>query len=213
MKVRASLERFPFIAILRGIQEYEIYEAGSILIEAGFEIIEIPLNSPNPIKSLQILTEHFGSAALIGAGTVLTESEVDQVHQAGGNLVVCPNCDENVIKRARSLDLICLPGVMTPTEAFTALRVGADGLKLFPAELLSPSVIKAMKAVLPAEVIMIPVGGINDTNWKAFHAAGASGFGLGSSLYRAGMSMSELRENAQKFKLSWITEQLPLGSN
>jgi 2-dehydro-3-deoxyphosphogalactonate aldolase len=207
MNLRASLKRFPFIAILRGIREQEAYEACAILLEAGFEIVEIPLNSPDPFKSLRIMVDNFGSDALIGAGTVVSVPEVERVQQAGGRLVVCPNCNEQVIRRARALDLVCLPGVMTPTEAFTALYAGADGLKLFPAEIISAQGIKAMSAVLPPETIMIPVGGIDAANWRTFQEMGAAGFGLGSSLYRAGMSMEELKAKAQSFNQRRISAE------
>ena len=199
MDIRSSLRKFPFIAILRGIITIEAYEAGLILRNAGFKIIEVPLNSPTPFDSIRTLAESFGSEILVGAGTVLEVSQVDQVVKAGGKLIISPNCDPEVISYAKSAGLVCLPGVATPTEAFNALKAGADGLKLFPAELVSPAVIKAMKAVLPQDTLMIPVGGINSENWKDFLISGEIGFGLGSSLYKAGMSMVELRENAEKF--------------
>lgn len=199
MDIRSSLRKFPFIAILRGIKTTEAYEAGLILKNAGFKIIEVPLNSPTPYDSIRILAESFGSEILIGAGTVLEVSQVDLVVKAGGKLIISPNCDPEVISYAKSVGLICLPGVTTPTEAFNALKAGADGLKLFPTELLSPAAIKAMKAVLPQDTLMIPVGGINSENWKDFLTSGEVGFGLGSSLYKAGMSMIELQENAEKF--------------
>jgi len=199
MDIRSSLRKFPFIAILRGIITIEAYEAGLILRNAGFKIIEVPLNSPTPFDSIRTLAESFGSEILVGAGTVLEVSQVDQVVKAGGKLIISPNCDPEVISYAKSAGLICLPGVATPTEAFNALKAGADGLKLFPAELVSPAVIKAMKAVLPQDTLMIPVGGVNSENWQDFPTSGEIGFGLGSSLYRAGMSMVELRENAEKF--------------
>lgn len=199
MDIRSSLRKFPFIAILRGIITIEAYEAGLILRNAGFKIIEVPLNSPTPFDSIRTLAESFGSEILVGAGTVLEVSQVDQVVKAGGKLIISPNCDPEVISYAKSAGLICLPGVATPTEAFNALKAGADGLKLFPAELVSPAVIKAMKAVLPQDTLMIPVGGVNSENWQDFPTSGEIGFGLGSSLYKAGMSMVELRENAEKF--------------
>lgn len=199
MDIRSLLRKFPFIAILRGIKTTEAYEAGLILKNAGFKIIEVPLNSPTPYDSIRILAESFGAEILVGAGTVLEVSQVDQVVKAGGKLVISPNCDPEVISYAKSVGQICLPGVATPTEAFNALKAGADGLKLFPTELVSPAAIKAMKAVLPPDTLMIPVGGINSENWKDFLTSGEIGFGLGSSLYKAGMSMVELQENAGKF--------------
>ena len=202
MELKAALQEFPFIAILRGIRAEEIDDAGRILKKAGFRIIEVPLNSPSPYDSIQALCQTFGSEILSGAGTVLEVSEVDNVVQAGGKLVVSPNCDPQVIAYAKACGLVCLPGVATPSEAFNALKAGADGLKIFPAELISPSVIKAMKAVLPEDCLVLPVGGITPLNWRHYSAAGVAGFGLGSALYKAGMSMDELKVNAEKFRKS-----------
>ncbi len=203
MDLKEALEEFPFIAILRGIKTEEIDDAGRILKKAGFRIIEVPLNSPAPYDSIQALCESFGSEILSGAGTVLEVSEVDNVVQAGGKLVVSPNCNPEVIAYAKSSGLVCLPGVATPTEAFNALKAGADGLKIFPAELVSPSVIKAMKAVLPEDCVVVPVGGITPSNWRQYTSAGVAGFGLGSALYKAGMSMDDLKGNAEKFRESF----------
>ncbi len=202
MDLKEALKEFPFIAILRGIKTEEISEAGRILNKAGFRVIEVPLNSPSPYDSIQALCQTFGSDILGGAGTVLEVSEVDSVVQAGGKLIVSPNCDPEVIAYAKACGLVCLPGVATPTEAFNALKAGADGLKIFPAELVSPSVIKAMKAVLPADCMVLPVGGITPSNWHHYTSAGVAGFGLGSALYKAGMSMDELAVNAEKFRES-----------
>ncbi len=203
MDLTEALEEFPFIAILRGIKADEICDAGLILKKAGFRIIEVPLNSPAPYDSIKALCESFGSDILSGAGTVLEVSEVDNVVQAGGKLIISPNCNPEVIAYAKSCGLVCLPGVATPTEALNALKAGADGLKIFPAELVSPSVIKAMKAVLPEDCMVIPVGGITPSNWRHYTAAGVAGFGLGSALYKAGMSMAELKVNADKFRESF----------
>ena len=202
MELKEALKTFPFIAILRGIKPEEISEAGRILTRAGFRIIEIPLNSPAPYDSLRALCQTFGSDILSGAGTVLEVSDVDNVIQAGGKLIVSPNCNPEVIVYAKACGLLCLPGVATPSEAFAALNAGADGLKIFPAELVSPPVLKAMKAVLPEDCLVLPVGGITPSNWRHYSAAGVAGFGLGSALYKAGMSMDELRANAEKFRES-----------
>ncbi len=202
MDLKEALKDFPFVAILRGIKPEEIHDAGRILIKAGFRIIEVPLNSPAPYDSIQALCQTFGSDILSGAGTVLEISEVDSIVQAGGQLVVSPNCNPEVISYAKACGLVCLPGVATPTEAFAALKAGAEGLKVFPAELVSPTVVKAMKAVLPEDCMLIPVGGITPSNWHHYTSAGVAGFGLGSALYKAGMSMDELRVNAEKFRES-----------
>lgn len=206
MDLKKRLNDFPFIAILRGIKPTEIIEACHILIKARFNIIEIPLNSPDPIKSIHIMTEFFGSQLLIGAGTVINVSQVDQVADAGGKLIVSPNCNPDVIKRSKSKGMICLPGIVTPTEAFTALGAGADGLKIFPAEMVASSGVKAMNAILPTGTIIIPVGGIDSVTWKDFIPSGATGFGLGSSLYKADMTMEELHMNAEKFTKSQTDE-------
>lgn len=201
MNLRKLLRKFPFIAILRGIKTTEASDVCRILINGGFRIIEVPLNSPSPYESIRVMAESFGSEILIGAGTVLEVAQVDQVAEAGGRLIVSPNCDPEVIVYAKSLGLICLPGVATPTEAFNALKAGADGLKIFPAELVSVAAIKAMKAVLPPATLMIPVGGINAGNWQDFVVSEEMGFGLGSSLYKAGMSLDELQANADTFRM------------
>jgi 2-dehydro-3-deoxyphosphogalactonate aldolase len=191
----AYIEKSPLIAILRGIKPEEVVAARGVLTGAGIRIIEVPLNSPHPLESIRLLAAETDSQTLIGAGTVLTVDEVYAVAETGARLIVAPNADPAVIARAKSLGLFCLPGVATPSEAFAALKAGADGLKLFPAEALAPSVIKAWLAVLPAGTLLVPVGGISTDNMAGYVAAGATGIGIGSSLYKPGVSTAELRKS------------------
>ena len=195
--LRQLLEDLPLIAILRGIQPREVPAAADVLTSAGFRIIEIPLNSPEPLESLRHLAGRTG--LLAGAGTVLSTAEVEAVAAAGGRLMVAPNADREVIAAAKRLGMVALPGVATPTEAFTALAAGADGLKMFPAEILPPKAVKAWRSVLPASIALLPVGGITPESMADYLAAGADGFGLGSALYKPGMSAGELGQRAQAF--------------
>ncbi|WP_319483421.1 2-dehydro-3-deoxy-6-phosphogalactonate aldolase [uncultured Cohaesibacter sp.] len=189
----------PLVAILRGVTPEEVLGIGQVLVDSGFSIIEVPLNSPRPFESISILQESLGRRALIGAGTVLSTEAVEGVAAAGGKLIVMPHSDTEVIAHAKSLGLSCVPGVVTPTEAFAALKAGADALKLFPAEIASPAVVKAMLAVLPKSTRILPVGGISPETMDGYLAAGAAGFGLGSALYKAGMSADEVAVNAAAF--------------
>ncbi|MBT3534899.1 MAG: 2-dehydro-3-deoxy-6-phosphogalactonate aldolase, partial [Rhodospirillaceae bacterium] len=202
-KLADYLDELPLIAILRGIQPHEAVAVGEALFTAGFRIIEVPLNSPEPLQSIAGLAETFGQRALIGAGTVLSQEAVDQVAAANGRLIVMPHSDGAVIARAKEKDLYCLPGVATPTEAFAALAQGADGLKMFPGESLPPAVVKAWRAVLPRDLGLFPVGGISPDKMSAYHAAGATGFGLGSALYKPGMTADEVGERAKGFVTAW----------
>jgi 2-dehydro-3-deoxyphosphogalactonate aldolase len=195
--LRDLLNELPLIAILRGIRPAEMPAAADALMAAGFRILEVPLNSPQPLESIRHLAGRAG--LLSGAGTVLTAAEVEAVAAAGGRLVVAPNADGEVIAAAKRHGLTALPGVATPTEAFAALKAGADGLKMFPAELLPPKAIKAWRAVLPAGTLLLPVGGITPETMADYLAAGADGFGLGSALYKPGMAASELGERARGF--------------
>src|SRR6476646_4696613 len=174
---RARLERAPLIAILRGITPDEAESIGAALIEAKFEIIEVPLNSPAPLATIERLAGRFGNSALIGAGTVLSADDVDAVSDAGGRLIVMPHADATVVRRAKARNLACIPGFATPTEAFAAIAAGADALKLFPAEGSSPAVLKSLRAVLPPGMPLIPVGGIDETRFERWLRVGAAGFG------------------------------------
>jgi 2-dehydro-3-deoxyphosphogalactonate aldolase len=194
-KFRTAMRELPLIAILRGLKPTEAADIGDVLVEAGFRLIEVPLNSPQPLDSIAALRKRFPQA-MIGAGTVLTAAEVRDVASAGGELVVAPNFDRDVVVETVRLGMTSLPGIMTPTEAFAALAAGAHGLKLFPAELASPAVVKALLAVLPKGTPLIPVGGIGADNLSAWRAAGAAGFGLGSSLYKPGDDAATVRAKA-----------------
>lgn len=189
--LREALEDMPLIAILRGIVPEEVEEAVETLTKAGIRIIEIPLNSPRPYKSLSILARLAGGDILGGAGTVLTVEEVRAVAETGVKLVVSPNADPAVICAAKQAGLFSLPGVATPSEAFAALAAGADGLKMFPGEVLPPAVLKAWRAVLPAGTLLLPVGGITPGSMADYVAAGADGFGIGSALYKPGRPKAE----------------------
>jgi 2-dehydro-3-deoxyphosphogalactonate aldolase len=180
------LARCPLIAILRGVTPDQVVPITEALDAAGICIVEVPLNSPEPIESIRRLVAQFGTKMLIGAGTVMTRAQVEEVDAFGGRLIVMPHADVAVVRAAKEHGLIACPGFATPTEAFAALHAGADGLKLFPAEASSPSVLKALRAVLPAGVPVLPVGGIDDSNMARWRAAGAGGFGLGSAIYKPG---------------------------
>lgn len=194
-KFKTAMGELPLVAILRGLKPEEAADIGDVLVEAGFRLIEVPLNSPQPLDSIAALRRRFPEA-MIGAGTVLTAAEARDVAQAGGELVVAPNFDRDVVAETLRLGMTSLPGILTPTEAFAALGAGAHGLKLFPAELASPAVVKALLAVLPKGTPLIPVGGIGADNLAAWRAAGAAGFGLGSSLYKPGDDAATVRLKA-----------------
>jgi len=193
------IEACPLVAILRGVEPDEVVAIGTALVETGFRIIEVPLNSPNPLESIRRLAENFGDQALIGAGTVLDPGSVQDISEAGGRLIVMPHAGDAVVREAKSRGLHAIPGFATPTEAFAMLEAGADALKLFPAEASGPPVLKAMRAVLPKSAPVLPVGGITPEKMAAYREAGAAGFGLGSALYKPGMSAAEVAENARRF--------------
>jgi 2-dehydro-3-deoxyphosphogalactonate aldolase len=199
----ACMKQLPLIAILRGITPDEILPVGKALYEAGFRLIEIPLNSPDPLESIRRLSSELGETCLIGAGTVLTERQVADVAFAGGKLIVSPNANPAVIRATKAAGLISAPGVATPSEGFAALEAGADSLKLFPAEQLGPAVVKAWRAVFPQEVALLPVGGITLDNMDVFIKAGANGFGLGSAIYKPGMSAEDVSRSAHAFASGW----------
>ena len=198
-----AMAKLPFVAILRGVTPAESPAVLRALISEGFLLIEAPLNSPEPYESIRAMRAIAPPEALVGAGTVKTAQEVEAVAKAGGDLIVMPHADVNVIAAAKARGLIALPGVATPTEAFAALGAGADGLKAFPAEMITPSVVKAWRAVIPASVPIMPVGGITPNNMGPYLAAGANGFGLGSALYRPGDSAASVKEKAAAFVAAW----------
>ena len=197
------LDRLPLIAILRGVTPEEVVPVARELVDAGFAIVEVPLNSPRPLESIARLAEALGGGTLVGAGTVTSAAQVAEVHDAGGRLVVSPHCDVDVVRAAKEAGLVCTPGIATPTEGFAALAAGADALKLFPAELLTPAVLKSMRAVFPKTTRFIPVGGITPERMASYVAAGAAGFGLGSGLYRPGDAPDRVATNARAFVDAW----------
>ncbi len=186
MDLRAWLEQCPLVAILRGVQASEVESIGSALQRAGIRIVEVPLNSPSPLESIAILSRCFGSRMLIGAGTLTDPSQVGEVAAAGGRLIVTPHADTAIVRAAKQAGLFAAPGFFNPTEAFALLQAGADALKLFPAEVLGPPMLRAMRAVLPSSAIVIPVGGIGADQVEPWMAAGALGLGVGSSIYKPG---------------------------
>jgi 2-dehydro-3-deoxyphosphogalactonate aldolase len=193
------LTPLPLFAVLRGITPEEVDAVGDSLVEAGFRILEVPLNSPRAFESIARLARRFGDRCLVGAGTVLDVASVAKVRDAGGRIVVMPHSDGDIVREAKRLGLVCCPGVATPTEAIAALAAGADGLKMFPAEALPPPVLKAWRAVLPKETLLFAVGGIRPDNLKGYWAAGASGFGTGSNLYQPGARVDDVRNVARAF--------------
>ncbi|HEX7073842.1 MAG TPA: 2-dehydro-3-deoxy-6-phosphogalactonate aldolase [Hyphomicrobiaceae bacterium] len=209
MDLDNAISECPLIAILRGITPAECEAVGTALVETGFRIIEVPLNSPEPLDSIRILADRFGAAALIGAGTVLSPAAVDDVAGAGGRLIVMPHSDPAVITAAKSQGLACLPGVATPTEAFAALAAGANALKLFPAEAIPPSAVKALRAVLPPGTRLLPVGSIGAHNMAAYLKAGAAGFGIGSTLYRPGKTVDDVRREAKALVEAYASAARP----
>ncbi len=184
------------IAILRGVRPEQVIAIADVLVAAGFPAIEVPLNSPDPLRSIELLARHAGTSIVIGAGTVLTAADVDRVADAGGRLIVSPNCDRSVIERTVARGLVSMPGVLTPTDAFTALAAGASALKFFPASVIGAAGIKAIGAVLPKGTVVGAVGGVSDGDFDSYARAGVSVFGLGSSLYRAGNSAAEVASRA-----------------
>ena len=198
MDLKQWLARCPLVAILRGVAPHEVAEIGAALADAGIAIVEVPLNSPQPIDSIRILAERFGHQMLVGAGTVMTPAQVAEIAAAGGRLIVTPHAAAPVVRAAKAAGMLACPGMSTPTEAFAMLEAGADGLKLFPAEAASPTVLRAMRAVLPPETIVLLVGGIDATNMAPWRAAGAAGFGLGSAIYRPGDTAAAVGEKARR---------------
>jgi 2-dehydro-3-deoxyphosphogalactonate aldolase len=186
VELGSLLQRCPLIAILRGIQPTEVEAIGAALEAAGICIIEVPLNSPRPFESISILARSFGDRVLVGAGTLTKPSQVAEVADAGGRLIVTPHADTAIVRAAKAAGLIAVPGFFNPTEAFALLDAGADAIKLFPAEILGPPMLKALRAVLPGDAIVMPVGGVGPEQIAHWMAAGAGGFGIGSSIYKPG---------------------------
>lgn len=195
----AAFAQCPLIAILRGVKPDEVEAIGEELVSAGFTLIEVPMNSPDALDSIALLAKRFAGRAQIGAGTVLTEAQVAAVEAAGGTMIISPNANLKVIAASAARGLVSLPGIFTMSEAFAALETGATALKLFPAEAASPGVLKAMRAVLPKEARVLPVGGVSPDTMAPWLAAGAPGFGLGSALYKPGMTAAEVGANARAF--------------
>jgi 2-dehydro-3-deoxyphosphogalactonate aldolase len=196
---RAKLAECPLIAILRGVKPDEVIAIGEALVEAGIGIIEVPLNSPDPLRSIAALARHMGDRALVGAGTVLTVQHVADVARAGGRIIVSPSTDYDVIAATEAEGLVSAPGYFSPSEAFLALKAGAHVLKLFPAEAATPAVVRAQRAVLPRDVPLLIVGGVTADNVAPWLAAGANGFGLGSALYKPGQTAVQVGEQARAF--------------
>ena len=197
------LAPIPLVAILRGVKPEEAEAIASVLVEAGFGAVEVPLNSPNPLTSIETIARKWGDRILVGAGTVLAPEAVDRTSGAGARLIVAPNASDDVIERAVKLGLTVLPGVATPTEAFRALELGASGLKLFPAEAMPPEIVKAWRSVLPKDTQLFPVGGITAERIAPYRKAGADGFGVGGALYKPGASAAEVAGAATAFVAAW----------
>lgn len=201
--LKQAMRHCGLIAILRGVCPDEVVAIGQALYEAGFRVIEVPLNSPEPLASIRALRQALPADCLVGAGTVLSAQSCAEVAQAGGQLIVMPHSDPVVIRAAKAAGMACAPGVATPTEAFAALAAGADALKVFPAETVGEVGIKAWRAVLPPDVVLVPVGGIVPERLAAYQVAGARGFGLGSALYQPGRSTEDVAKRAQEFVAAW----------
>ena len=197
-----AMRQLPLVAILRGITPDEADAVGQALWDAGWRLLEVPLNSPRPFESIERLARRFPQA-LVGAGTVRTEEDVRRVQESGGRIVVSPHFDARVVRATVDRRMLALPGVMTPTEAFGALDAGATALKLFPAEAIPPAAVKAMRAVLPSSVQLLPVGGIAPVTMASYRAAGADGFGIGSALYKPGMDAAAVAASARAFADAW----------
>jgi 2-dehydro-3-deoxyphosphogalactonate aldolase len=198
-----AFEQCGLVAILRGVQSHEIKEMGIALYDAGFRIIEVPLNSPNPFETIKILADTMPKDCVVGAGTVMSTEQVTKVREAGGTIIIMPHSDANVVRAAKAEGLFCMPGVATPTEGFEAFSNGADAVKLFPAELITPSIVKAWRAVFDRTLKLVPVGGVSVDNMAEYLNAGASGFGLGGGLYTAGMSLEEVTAKGISFTSKW----------
>lgn len=205
----AAFAALPLVAILRGLPPADAEPAAAVLYEAGFRLIEVPLNSPEPFDSIDTIRRTLPRDALVGAGTVLAPTQVDRLAAIGAELVVMPHADTAIVGAAKARSMICIPGIATATEAFAALAAGADALKLFPAEQIAPPVVKALRAVIPHHVRLLPVGGIGPDSMAPYRAAGAAGFGLGSALYSPGLPAAELAARARQFVRAWSGSASP----
>ncbi len=201
--LKQALAENGLVAILRGLRPEEAPVIGDVLYQAGFRVLEVPLNSPQPYDSIRLLRQSLPADCLIGAGTVLTPEQVHRVKEAGGQVIVMPHSDPEVLRVAKAEGLYLAPGVATPTEAFAALANGADVLKMFPAEQMTPAVVKAWLAVLPADTALLPVGGITPDSMRMFVEAGVRGFGLGSGLFKPGKGADEVAESAKAYMAAW----------
>ena len=197
------LDALPLVAILRGLKPEEAVEVGESLLAAGFTCLEVPLNSPRPLDSIRLLREALADRAVVGAGTVLTPQAVREVVAAGGQIIISPNADADVIRETVAVGALSMPGVFTATEAFAALKAGAQVLKLFPSEIAGPAGLKALRAVLPADQRLYAVGGVTPDNLPVWRAAGASGFGIGGALFKPGMTAAEVGDRARAFVTAW----------
>lgn len=193
------LAEMPLIAILRGLPATDAVPVVQTLFDAGFRVAEVPLNRPGALDSIANLSSEFGKKMMIGAGTVLTKEDVANVASAGGNIIISPNFDADVAREAKDRGLYYCPGIQTPTEGFAALKLGADALKLFPAEAIAPKVVQAMRAVLPTDVTLVPVGSVGPHNMPDYWASGATGFGFGLNLYQPGKAIEDIRQDASAF--------------
>lgn len=198
-----ALQHLPLVAILRGVKPDEVEAIADAVYAEGFRVIEVPLNSPDALDSIARLARRMPADAVVGAGTVLSVQAVADVQAAGGKVIVMPHADVEVIRAAKARGLFCVPGAATPTEAFAAVNAGADAVKLFPAELITPAIVKAMRAVLPKALKLLPVGGITPDNMGPYVKAGAAGFGLGSALYAPGLTAAEVAQRAKAFAQGW----------
>lgn len=199
MSLRAWLAQMPLVAILRGVHPDEVVQIGRHIVSAGFKLIEVPLNSPDPLRSIALLAREFGDKVAVGAGTVTRTQEVAAVRDVGGRLIVMPHASVEIVSAARAAGLLALPGFFTPSEALEVLAAGADGLKLFPAGRYGPHGLAGLRAVLPDETLILPVGGVHLDDVAAYWDAGAAGFGLGSALYAAGADAAEVGRRARRF--------------
>ena len=200
-----ALTTLPLVAILRGLRPAEALDIGEMVVKAGFKIVEVPLNSPDPFESIKLLADALKDRAIVGAGTVLNVADVETLKAVGGEICISPNANPDVIRRAKSLGMISFPAFFTPTEAFAAIDAGADAIKLFPAELAGVKGLKAMKAVLPRHMPVFPVGGVDPDGMQAYLEAGATGFGIGSAVFKPGDTPTQVYAKAKAFVDAWAT--------